>query len=229
MTVFLPDEASEIDTWIFDLDNTLYPPETRLFDQISDRMAAYIVRTLGVGQETAHDLRARYWANHGTTLAGLMANHDIDPEHFLLDVHDIDFSPLTPNAALRDGIEALPGRKVIFTNGDTPYAARVLEGLGLSGSFDALYGIEHVNYVPKPAAVAFDTIIAHDGHNPARAAFFEDTVVNLEVPKARGMATIYVGPDTPEASYVDYKTSDLTGFLSQITDAALPPRARRIP
>ncbi|MEM1101256.1 MAG: pyrimidine 5'-nucleotidase, partial [Pseudomonadota bacterium] len=183
------------DTWVFDLDNTLYPPEARLFDQIELRMASFISRRLSVSDEVAHDLRSRYWADHGTTLAGLMAHHDVEPGEFLADVHDIDFTGLSPHPPLADALDGLPGRKIIFTNGDVPYARNVLAAIGLAERFDALYGIEHARYVPKPAAEAFEAIIALDGLAPERAVMFEDTQRNLEVPHALGMTTVYVGPD----------------------------------
>ncbi|MEL6549069.1 MAG: pyrimidine 5'-nucleotidase [Pseudomonadota bacterium] len=210
------------DTWVFDLDNTLYPPEARLFDQIERRMASFISRRLSVSDEAAHDLRSRYWANHGTTLAGLMAHHDVEPGEFLADVHDIDFTGLAPHPPLADALDLLPGRKIIFTNGDVPYARNVLTAIGLAESFDALYGIEHARYIPKPAAEAFEAIIALDGLAPERAVMFEDTQRNLEVPHALGMTTVYVGPDAAAGPHVHHTTSDLAGFLSQIGHAALP-------
>ncbi|MEL6915731.1 MAG: pyrimidine 5'-nucleotidase [Pseudomonadota bacterium] len=212
------------DTWIFDLDNTLYPPEARLFDQIERRMAAFIARELSVTEAAAHDLRARYWAEHGTTLAGLMSDHDVDPQDFLADVHDIDFTSLSPHPGLRDAIAALPGRKIVFTNGDVPYAQNVLAAIGLSESFDALYGIEHAQYVPKPAAEAYASVFGLDGLAPERSVMFEDSQRNLRVPHALGMTTVYVGPGDAEGAHVHHTTADLVGFLSQIGLAALPQR-----
>ncbi|TVP74141.1 MAG: pyrimidine 5'-nucleotidase [Rhodobacteraceae bacterium] len=202
--------------WVFDLDNTLYPPEMRLFDQIEARMVAYVMATLSVDQAEANRLRKLYWAEYGTTLAGLMTLHGIDPEPYLIDVHDIDFTVLSPDPALRDRIAALPGRRIVYTNGSAPYAARVLEARGLSGLFDAIYGVEHADYRPKPEAAAFARIFARDGLDPAGAAMFEDDPRNLAVPHDLGMRTVHVAPERLEAAHIHHHTDDLAGFLSQL-------------
>ncbi len=202
--------------WVFDLDNTLYPPEMRLFDQIETRMVAYVMAALHVDQAEANRLRKLYWAEYGTTLAGLMALHDIDPEPYLIDVHDIDFTVLSPDPDLRDRIAALPGRRIVYTNGSAPYAARVLEARGLSGLFDAIYGVEHADYRPKPEAAAFARIFARDGLDPSGAAMFEDDPRNLSVPHDLGMRTVHVAPERLEAAHIHHHTDDLAGFLSQL-------------
>lgn len=206
-----------IETWVFDLDNTLYPPHMRLFDQIEVRMNDYVQRTLGVDQGEADRLRKVYWQLHGTTLAGLMAEHDIAPEPFLEDVHDIDFSVLAPDADLAKEISALDGRKIIYTNGTAPYARQVLEARGLSGLFDAIYGIEHAGFRPKPEAAAFDMVFAQDGLRPETAAMFEDDPRNLQVPHAYGMRTVHVAPDPIDADHIHHHTIDLKDFLSHLT------------
>lgn len=226
-----PDPASlvrhfaGVDCWIFDLDNTLYPPETRLFAQIEARMTAYVQRLTGADRAEADRLRAHYWREHGTTLAGLMAVHDIDPDAYLAEVHDIDFSALTPDPALASAIRALPGRRIVHTNADAAYAGRVLAMRQL-GVFDAIYGIGEVGFVPKPDPRSFAAVLEADGIDPARAAFFEDDPRNLAVPHALGMKTILVGPgrhgpdelgpDHPRPDHVHWHTHDLTGFLSAL-------------
>ncbi len=203
-------------TWVFDLDNTLYPPETRLFDQIDVRMTVYIMNTLRVDRDTASRLRHQYWMEHGTTLAGLMREHDMAPENYLEMVHDIDFSALAPDPDLRARIEALPGRRVVYTNGSAPYAGRVLEGRGLSGLFDAVYGVEHAGYRPKPERAAFETVFAIDAIDPGTAAMFEDDPRNLAAPHAMGMRTVHVAPEPLAAPHIEHHTDDLGGFLSQL-------------
>ena len=157
-------------------------------------MVDWIVRRLGVTRAEADVLRGRWWHDHGTTLAGLMREHGDDPAPFLDDVHRIDFSVLSPDAALRDAIAALPGRKIIYTNGTGAYADRVLEARGLSGLWDAIYGVEHATYLPKPDRAAFETVFARDGLDPERAAMFEDMARNLAVPHEMGLVTVHVGP-----------------------------------
>ena len=213
---------SEIDTWIFDLDNTLYPPQARLFDQISEKMRHYIRREFDVPMAQADAMRAQYWDEYGTTLAGLMAHHRIDPWHFLNDVHDIDFSVLYPDPNLAKAITELPGRKLIYTNGDKPYARRVLTARGLSEVFTELYGIEDADFRPKPEKAAFERVFATAGIIPGSAAMFEDEPRNLIVPHAMGMTTVLVHKETDEASHIDHKTSDLPRFLTEIRQAMLP-------
>ena len=212
----------EIDTWIFDLDNTLYPPQARLFDQISEKMRHYIRREFDVPMAQADAMRAQYWNEYGTTLAGLMAHHQIDPWHFLNDVHDIDFSVLYPDATLANAITGLPGRKLLYTNGDKHYARRVLAARGLSDAFAELYGIEDADFRPKPEKAAFERVFATAGIIPGSAAMFEDEPRNLLVPHAMGITTVLVHTETDEASHIDHKTSDLACFLYEIQQAVLP-------
>jgi putative hydrolase of the HAD superfamily len=207
-----------IDTWVFDLDNTLYPPEMRLFDQIEVRMTAWVMEALKVDHATADHLRGHYWRTHGTTLAGLMREHDVDPTPYLHHVHDIDFGVLFPDPTLAARIQALPGRKIIYTNGTAPYAQRVLEARGLSGLFDGVFGVEHAGYLPKPDRAAFDTVFALAGVTGTGAAMFEDEPRNLEVPHAMGMATVHVAPARADGDHIHHHTIDLSDFLAQIVD-----------
>lgn len=186
-------DFSGVRWWIFDLDNTLYPPEARLFAQIEARMTAYVQRLTGADRDEASRLRAHYWREHGTTLAGLMANHGIDAQAYLDEVHDIDFSPLTPDPALAAAIAALPGRRIIHTNADAAYAGKVLAHRGLA-VFEAIHGIEEVGFHPKPDPRSFAAVLEAHGIDPAEAAFFEDDPRNLEVPFSLGMRTVLVGP-----------------------------------
>ena len=202
--------------WVFDLDNTLYPPSARLFDQIEVKMTDYVAKALNVSTEVADHLRDTYWKQYGTTLAGLMAEHSIDPEPYLDAVHDIDFSVLSRDDILTARIAALPGRKVVYTNGARPYALKVLEARGLSGLFDAVYGVEHAGYRPKPEQAAFEAIFALDNLAPEFGAMFEDDVRNLAVPHALGMRTVHVGPAPLPAPHIHHHTDDLAAFLSQV-------------
>ena len=215
-------DFNHVRVWIFDLDNTLYDPAAALFAQIERRMTDYVVRQLGVTSDQAARLRDDYWRNHGTTLAGLMSEHSIDPGPYLAEVHDIDMSHLRPDPALADAIRALPGRKIIHTNADSAYAGRVLDRRGLN-LFDAVWGVEEVNYHPKPDARAYEAVIKAEGIDPTIAAFFEDDPRNLIVPHDLGMRTVMVGqgrdgPDElPEdhspGPHVQFRTNDLAAFL----------------
>ena len=207
---------SHVQAWVFDLDNTLYPPAARLFDQIEVRMTAYVQQALGVDRAEADRLRGLYWRRYGTTLAGLMAEHDLDPEPYLDAVHDIDLTHLAPDPALARAIAALPGRRIVYTNGCGPYAHRVLAARGLDGVFDAVYGVEHASYRPKPEQAAFEAIFALDGLAPEKGAMFEDDTRNLAVPYALGMRCVHVAPTPAPKSHIHHHTSNLAAFLSQL-------------
>lgn len=202
--------------WVFDLDNTLYPPEARLFDQIEVRMTAYVMASLGVERAEADRLRKHYWELYGTTLAGLMHEHDVDPAPYLTEVHEISLDHLAPDPALRAGIAALPGRKIVYTNGSAPYAERVIAARGLTGLFDGIYGVEHAGFRPKPERAAFETVFARDGIVADRAAMFEDDPRNLAAPFAMGMRTVHVAPQPHVAPHIQHHTDDLAGFLARL-------------
>lgn len=207
---------SHVRAWVFDLDNTLYPPQARLFDQIEVRMTAYVQAALGVSREEADHMRSDYWARYGTTLAGLMTEHGVDPAPYLAEVHNIDLSHLVPEPALARAIAALPGRRIVYTNGSEPYARRVLAARGLDGVFEAVYGVEHAGFRPKPEQAAFEAVFALDGLSPDQGAMFEDDVRNLAAPHAMGMRTVHVGPEPLHAPHIHHHTADLAGFLSQL-------------
>jgi putative hydrolase of the HAD superfamily len=207
---------AHVRAWVFDLDNTLYAPEARLFAQIEARMTAYVSRILNITEDAADRLRADYWALYGTTLAGLMAEHGLDPLPYLADVHDIDFSALTPDPLLAARVIALPGRKIVFTNGDGAYAAKVLSARGLIGAFDAVYGVEHAGFLPKPEQAAFEAVFALDGLSPQEGAMFEDDPRNLMVPHLMGMRTVLVGPEALAQDHIHHHTDDLSAFLARL-------------
>ncbi len=207
---------AHVETWVFDLDNTLYPPEARLFDQIEVRMTNWVQEALSVDRPEADRLRRHYWATYGTTLAGLMREHDVDPGPYLTDVHDISFDTLDPDPRLATALAALPGRRIVYTNGTAPYAEQVIAARGLTGLFDAIYGVEHAEFRPKPERAAFDTVFARDGLRPDTAAMFEDDARNLAAPHDLGMATVHVAPEHVAAAHIHHHTSDLADFLERL-------------
>lgn len=203
-----------VETWVFDLDNTLYPPEARLFDLIDARMTRWIMDALGVGAGEAGQLRRHWWERHGTTLAGLMAEHAIDPWPFLEHVHDVPLDRLAPDPQLAASLASLPGRRIVYTNGSAPYARRVLAARGLAGAIDAVYGVEDAGFRPKPERAAFEAVFARDGLAPARAAMFEDDARNLLAPWQMGMRTVHVAPTPAAAPHVGHHAADLAAFLA---------------
>lgn len=208
---------SHVRAWVFDLDNTLYPPQARLFDQIEVRMTDWVMQAIGVDRAKADHLRQHYWATYGTTLAGLMAEHDVDPTPYLVDVHDISLAGLVADPVLAARIRALPGRRIVYTNGSRPYAERVIAARGLSGLFDAVYGVEHAGFRPKPERGAFETVFAADGLAPRTAAMFEDDARNLAAPHAMGMRTVHIAPKAEPAPHIHHHAEDLSEFLSHLT------------
>lgn len=209
---------SHIENWVFDLDNTLYPPESNLFDQVAARMNIFIRDFLQVGEEQAQNVRRDYYQRYGTTMRGLMIEHGLDPHDFLAFVHDIDHSPLQPDAALGAAIAALPGRKFVLTNGSRDHAAAVLKQLGIADHFEDMFDIVAANFEPKPGRQPYETFIARNEVDPARAVMFEDLPQNLEIPKALGMTTVLVtargqAGRTPPA-HIDHMTDELAVFLS---------------
>ncbi|WP_439109499.1 pyrimidine 5'-nucleotidase [Lentibacter sp.] len=205
-----------VNTWVFDLDNTLYPPHTALFDQIEAKMVNWLMRELKISQSEADLLRNKYWKEYGTTLAGLMEHHDTDADAYLADVHDISFHPLEADPILRAAIENLPGRKIVYTNGSRPYAERVLSARGLENIFEGIYGVEHANFEPKPRKAAFDLVFKKAHILPREAAMFEDEIRNLVVPHALGMRTVHVAPEAKVAEHVHHHTENLSAFLSNL-------------
>jgi putative hydrolase of the HAD superfamily len=214
---------AHIDAWIFDLDNTLYPASCDLFALIDEKMGAYIQRLLGCDAVEARRVQKRYFTEHGTTLAGLMASHGTDPHEFCDYVHDIELDRLEHDAALVRAIGDLPGRKLVFTNGDVRYAQRVLDRLGLGASFEGVHDIHAMGHVPKPDPSAYAGFCAAWDVDPARALFAEDMVRNLKPAKAIGMTTLWIDNGSEQAggeacpSYVDHATRDLGEWLAEQT------------
>ena len=222
----LPPDLAHVETWIFDLDNTLYPPEADLFALMDVRMTGYIARLTGCGPEEARTLQMRWFHDHGTTLAGLMRHHDVDPAHFLEEVHDIALDRLVADPVLNGLIARLPGRRLIYTNGDAAYAQRVLERLALADLFEHVHDIHACAYVPKPDPAGYATLCASHGVDPGRAIFFEDMARNLAPAKALGMTTVWVnhgpGRGSEKAAmgshpdFIDYETPALAPFLAAL-------------
>ena len=208
-------DLRHIDVWLFDLDNTLYPPETAFMGLIEARMTQFVARHVGLSHEDAHALQKKYYRELGTTLAGLMAHHDVRPEDYLDDVHDVPLDSLSPDPDLIAAIHRLPGRRLVFTNGDAKHAGRVLDHLGLADAFEDTFHIASADFVPKPHPSTFDKLIQAHAVTPKSAAFFEDSEKNLAPAAALGMTTILVGPhaEGSTAAFVQHRTHKLAPFL----------------
>jgi putative hydrolase of the HAD superfamily len=212
-----------IDCWIFDLDNCLYPASADLFALIDIRMGEYIQQLLGCDHVEARRVQKCYFHAHGTTLAGLMAAHGTDPHEFLAFVHDVDLARLTADPDMVAALDRLPGRKLVFTNGDEVYARRVLERLGLANAFDGMHDIHAMNYVPKPDPRAYEAMCARHAIAPGRALFADDMARNLEPAKALGMTTVWVDNGSEQANraadpaFIDYHVGDIGAWLNEIT------------
>ena len=212
---------TDIDTWIFDLDLTLYGPEANIMAQVRDRIALYVEDHFQIGSVEAHEIRHRYWKKYGTTLGGLMAEHAVDPYGYLDFVHEVDLSLLQPAPDLRAHIHALPGRKIIFTNADAPYAERVLTARGLDNVFEDIFDIHRMQHRPKPFAGSYDALCSELRIDATRALFVEDSAHNLVPAKALGMRTIWVkhegeADSAAHQDHIDHEITDVTQWLSEI-------------
>ena len=219
------EKFSDIDAWVFDLDNTLYPAQHNLFAEVDKRMTAFIQDALSVSREEAYRLQKGYLRDYGTTLAGLMNRHNMAPDAFLNFVHDIDVSILPPDLALRHMINALPGRKFIFTNGTQDHATRVAAQLSIGDLFHGIFDIVSANYVPKPNAQIYPDMLAQFGIEARRRAFFEDMARNLPPAHALGMTTVLLRePDAPDyggpvrGEHIDHHAPNLKDILARILD-----------
>ncbi len=220
---------AHVDTWIFDLDNTLYPASCRLFDQIDVRMGLFVAQLLNLEYDEAKRRQKELFYHHGTTLRGLMVEHGVNPDGFLDYVHDIDHTPVQPVPGLDEALHALPGRKLIFTNGTVAHAEKVLARLGITHHFGDIFDIVHSDFIPKPQPEPYRKFIAQTGITPRTSAMFEDIARNLEAPHQLGMTTVLVtAPENREAArlngedggaalpHVHHVTGDLAGFLAQL-------------
>ena len=215
-------DFDHVETWVFDLDNTIYPARHNLFDQVDVRIGAFIARLLDLDAVAARRIQKQYFRNHGTTLHGLMLHHDVDPHDFLGFVHDIDVACIPPDPALDRNLDRLPGRKVIFTNGSTGHAENVLGRLGVAGRFDGIFAITDADFVPKPEAAPYATLIERFSIDPASAVMVEDIARNLEPAAALGMTTVWVrtdnawGAEGSGCDYVHHVIDDVAGWLAAL-------------
>lgn len=220
----MPPELSHVAVWIFDLDNTLYPASAKLFDQIDVRMGDYIAGLLGVDRDEARRVQKAFFHSHGTTLSGLMEAHGVEPNEFLDYVHDIDLEVIAEDRELVATMAELPGRKLVFTNADAPYAERVLARLGLSASFEAIHDIHACGYVPKPERRSYEAMCERLAIDPAAALFVEDMARNLAPAKALGMTTVWVnngserGSHGADPGYIDYEIEAVTPWLKTLVE-----------
>jgi putative hydrolase of the HAD superfamily len=220
-----------VETWVFDLDNTLYPHHLNLWQQVDARIRDFVAAWLKVAPEEAFRIQKDYYKRYGTTMRGMMTEHGVHADDYLAYVHAIDHSPLEPNPAMGDAIAKLPGRKLILTNGSTAHAGKVLERLGIGHHFEAVFDIVAAELEPKPAPQTYRRFLDRHGVDPTRAAMFEDLARNLAVPHQLGMTTVLVVPDGSrevvredwelegrDAAHVDHVTDDLTGFLARLSN-----------
>lgn len=208
-------DLTHVETWLFDLDNTLYPAECEFMALVEGKMTEFVARETGLPATDALALQKKYLHEHGTTLAGLMANHGVDPERFLEEVHDVALDRITPDPVLAAALVRLPGRRLVFTNGSARHAERVLAHLGVEALFEDVFHIASADYLPKPAPQTFERMSRRHGVRPTQTAFFEDSERNLKPAADLGMTTVLVGHDAPvsTAAFVHHRTDDLAGFL----------------
>ena len=218
----LKDPLHEAECWVFDLDNTLYPASSDLFPQVDRKMTAYIADFLDIDHDHAGEIRKTYYRDHGTTMSGMMTLHDMDPADFLDFVHDIDLGAIEPDPDLGQALSRLPGRKIIYTNGPTDHAERVLERLSIRHHFEAIFDIIGADYVPKPRPGPYDVLVDRYRLTPAKTVMVEDLVRNLKPAAALGMTTVWVKTDRPwahtdaEIHKPDHHTDNLSKWLAGV-------------
>jgi len=209
-----------VETWIFDLDNTLYPASCGLFPKVQARMNEYICNRLGVPMDAAKVLRAQYFRDHGTTMHGLMVVHRIDPHEFMAFVHDVDLECVPANPELVTALHGLSGRKLVYTNGSVPHAQNLLKHLGISDYFDDIFDIVASDFAPKPAMAALRLFVDRYGVRPEGALMVKDMAKNLAPAAKLGMTTAWIRTGVewaaipPDADYINYVVDDLAGFLA---------------
>ncbi len=211
--------------WIFDLDNTLYPASSNLFDQVDWNMTRYVAELLSLNETDARILQKQYFREYGTTMRGLMTVHGVDPAAFLDYVHKIDLSPIAEDPALTDALARLPGRKVIFTNGSTKHAENITRHIGVDHHFEGYFDIIDADYVPKPAPETYNAVCARFEIDPRQAVMVEDMAKNLVPAAAMGMTTVWVDTgvawsrEQSELGHIHHRTDDLAGWLNGIVNA----------
>ncbi len=219
------DQLGDMQTWVFDLDNTLYPAASDLFPQVSQRMRRFIAERFELSDDDAHALQKDYFRTYGTTLRGLMTRHNQDPTEFLDYVHAIDVSVIPENPALNTALAALTGRKVIFTNASVIHAERVLAQLGIAHHFDGIFDIAAALYRPKPTPEIYDTMLARFGADATRSVMVEDIAKNLIPAERLGMTTVWVRTATPygeleaEGDHIHHVADELTVWLKTVVKA----------
>lgn len=219
------DALAKSPVWIFDLDNTLYPAASRLFDQVDWRMTQFVADLLGLERLAARQVQKDYFLTYGTTMRGLMTKHGVDPVTFMDYVHDIDLSALPKDPTLSEALGKLPGRKVIFTNGSTAHALNITRHVGIEHHFDGFFDIIDAAFVPKPAPATYEAVCGRFGIDPSQAVMVEDMAKNLVPAAALGMTTVWVdtGADwsreTAELGHVHHRTDDLATWLAEVVGA----------
>ncbi len=216
----------DTETWIFDLDNTLYPASCRLFDQIERNMTLFIQNLLSCERDEAYSVQKTYFREHGTTMAGLMRHHNVAPEEFLSFVHNIDLSDVPISAQLDVALANLPGRKIIFTNGSARHADNVAGHLGIRHHFEAVFDIVAANFIPKPTRSVYDQLTQLHDINPEKTVMVEDMAINLRPAAEMGMTTVWVRVDADwgqrdsDGDHIHHVVDDLPPWLGAIGDTA---------
>jgi putative hydrolase of the HAD superfamily len=220
----MPTLKNKINTWIFDLDNTLYSADSGIFQQVHTLMGKFVSAHLNIDIKKAKELQRKYYRQHGTTLRGMMDNHNVDPDHFLSEVHQLDYSIVDPNFKLNRELKKLKGRKIIYTNANRQHANDILIRLELTNVFDNIFDIKTANYIPKPEASPYEQIISEFNIDPITTIMFDDIAKNLVPAKNVGFASVWIDVGYENFSddiakskkYLDYETKDLSLFLDEV-------------
>ena len=219
----------KVNTWIFDLDNTLYSADSGIFQQVHRLMGEFISKNLNMDMHEAKKLQSKYYKQHGTTLRGLMDNHGIDPDHFLDEVHRLDYSIVGSNRILNEELLKLKGRKIIYTNANKKHVIDVLNRIDLNNFFDEIFDIKMANYIPKPELKPYEQIIDFFNIEPESSAMFDDIAKNLVPAKKVNFTSVWIDAgyenfsDDIKASkeYLDFSIRDLSLFLKDVNEGKI--------
>jgi putative hydrolase of the HAD superfamily len=208
--------------WLFDLDNTLYSGNTKVFDQVDKKMSLFISEKLNVSIEKAKEIQKNYFYEYNTTLNGMIKHHKINADEFLDFVHDIDVDFLKKDVQLSSELSKLDGKKIIFTNGSKKHAKNIMQRIGVNQYFDDIFDIVDCDFIPKPSIEPYKKLIDKHKIDPNLCVFIEDIARNLKPAYEMGMKTVWIENEEPwakkfsDSNFINYKTKNLSGFLKQI-------------
>lgn len=176
---------------IFDLDNTLYPKESGLLNQVNKQIDQFISLKLKIPTLKIPQLRQEYWKKYGTTLGGMVAYHRIDPDEYINYAYNVKITDfLTPDPGLVKVLAGINIKKVIFSNSPLNYVEDVLKVLQIRDLFEKIYDIRFCGYLGKPNLSSYFKVLADLKVEGKECLFIDDTPVNVLGAEAAGIDSV---------------------------------------